>query len=320
MLIPQTAELLAAEEHEQGRGVVIILDEAHLLGVDQWPAARSVAKARRLLLLSHLDHPKAKERVPMDPLQRALDRLSAQEETAHERAGREQWAQTEGMRLVRLFVQSLVDGGATPLRLVLPTFARENYQVRNGTWYTLRRREEHRWNRADTEVGAGWPITWTGPYTVVPSFTRNRDETVPARVSLGAVVYSPSDDMLRCCVVDQVASSDEVPGYNGEGAQHALHTAKVALVEPRVYGELCDDTGCGLPRWVVERQVPWTEGIGHIYISAASQTVETGHHQFETLEAPSGRGDDAFRWFLGRTLSVLDEDLKVRGLRWSGAR
>ena len=35
MLIPQTAELLAAEEHERGRSVVIILDEAHLLGVDQ---------------------------------------------------------------------------------------------------------------------------------------------------------------------------------------------------------------------------------------------------------------------------------------------
>ncbi len=30
-LIPQTMELLAAEEHERGRTVVLILDEAHLL-------------------------------------------------------------------------------------------------------------------------------------------------------------------------------------------------------------------------------------------------------------------------------------------------
>jgi type II secretory pathway predicted ATPase ExeA len=34
-LIPQTAELLAAEDHERGRTVVLVLDEAHLLDADQ---------------------------------------------------------------------------------------------------------------------------------------------------------------------------------------------------------------------------------------------------------------------------------------------
>jgi type II secretory pathway predicted ATPase ExeA len=34
-LIPQTSEMLAAEEHERGRTVVLVLDEAHLLGIDQ---------------------------------------------------------------------------------------------------------------------------------------------------------------------------------------------------------------------------------------------------------------------------------------------
>ena len=34
-LIPQTTEMLAAEEHERGRTVVLVLDEAHLLGIDQ---------------------------------------------------------------------------------------------------------------------------------------------------------------------------------------------------------------------------------------------------------------------------------------------
>jgi type II secretory pathway predicted ATPase ExeA len=34
-LIPQTTELLAAEDHERGRTVVLVLDEAHLLDADQ---------------------------------------------------------------------------------------------------------------------------------------------------------------------------------------------------------------------------------------------------------------------------------------------
>ncbi len=34
-LIPQTMDLLAAEEHERGRTAIIVLDEAHLLGADQ---------------------------------------------------------------------------------------------------------------------------------------------------------------------------------------------------------------------------------------------------------------------------------------------
>ena len=45
MLIPQTAELLAAEEHERGRNVVIVLDEAHLLGVDQLEELRLLTNA-----------------------------------------------------------------------------------------------------------------------------------------------------------------------------------------------------------------------------------------------------------------------------------
>jgi type II secretory pathway predicted ATPase ExeA len=34
-LIPQTVELLAAEDHERGRTVMLVLDEAHLLDADQ---------------------------------------------------------------------------------------------------------------------------------------------------------------------------------------------------------------------------------------------------------------------------------------------
>jgi type II secretory pathway predicted ATPase ExeA len=34
-LIPQTMDLLAAEEHERGRSVVLVLDEAHLMTADQ---------------------------------------------------------------------------------------------------------------------------------------------------------------------------------------------------------------------------------------------------------------------------------------------
>ncbi len=45
MLIPQTADLLAAEEHERGRTVVTILDEAHLLGVDQLEELRLLTNA-----------------------------------------------------------------------------------------------------------------------------------------------------------------------------------------------------------------------------------------------------------------------------------
>ena len=44
-LIPQTSELLAAEEHERGRNVVIVLDEAHLLGVDQLEELRLLTNA-----------------------------------------------------------------------------------------------------------------------------------------------------------------------------------------------------------------------------------------------------------------------------------
>ena len=44
-LIPQTTELLAAEEHERGRNVVLILDEAHLLGPDQLEELRLLTNA-----------------------------------------------------------------------------------------------------------------------------------------------------------------------------------------------------------------------------------------------------------------------------------
>jgi type II secretory pathway predicted ATPase ExeA len=44
-LIPQTSELLAAEEHERGRHVVIVLDEAHLLGPDQLEELRLLTNA-----------------------------------------------------------------------------------------------------------------------------------------------------------------------------------------------------------------------------------------------------------------------------------
>jgi type II secretory pathway predicted ATPase ExeA len=44
-LIPQTAELLAAEEHERGRTAVLILDEAHLLDADQLEELRLMTNA-----------------------------------------------------------------------------------------------------------------------------------------------------------------------------------------------------------------------------------------------------------------------------------
>ena len=43
--IPQTADLLAAEEHERGRTVVLILDEAHLLTGDQLEELRLLTNA-----------------------------------------------------------------------------------------------------------------------------------------------------------------------------------------------------------------------------------------------------------------------------------
>lgn len=44
-LIPQTAELLAAEEHERGRTVILVLDEAHLLTGDQLEELRLLTNA-----------------------------------------------------------------------------------------------------------------------------------------------------------------------------------------------------------------------------------------------------------------------------------
>lgn len=44
-LIPQTTDLLAAEEHERGRTVVVILDEAHLLTSDQLEELRLLTNA-----------------------------------------------------------------------------------------------------------------------------------------------------------------------------------------------------------------------------------------------------------------------------------
>ena len=45
-LIPQTADLLAAEEHERGRTVVLVLDEAHLLISDQLDELRLLTLCR----------------------------------------------------------------------------------------------------------------------------------------------------------------------------------------------------------------------------------------------------------------------------------
>ena len=44
-LIPQTVDLLAAEEHERGRTVVLVLDEAHLLAADQLEELRLLTNA-----------------------------------------------------------------------------------------------------------------------------------------------------------------------------------------------------------------------------------------------------------------------------------
>jgi type II secretory pathway predicted ATPase ExeA len=44
-LIPQTADLLAAEEHERGRTVTLVLDEAHLLNSDQLEELRLLTNA-----------------------------------------------------------------------------------------------------------------------------------------------------------------------------------------------------------------------------------------------------------------------------------
>ena len=44
-LIPQTVDLLAAEEHERGRTVVLVLDEAHLLDADQLEELRLLTNA-----------------------------------------------------------------------------------------------------------------------------------------------------------------------------------------------------------------------------------------------------------------------------------
>jgi len=44
-LVHQTGELLAAEEHEKGRLTILIVDEAHLLGVDQLEELRLLTNA-----------------------------------------------------------------------------------------------------------------------------------------------------------------------------------------------------------------------------------------------------------------------------------
>lgn len=44
-LIPQTVDLLTAEEHERGRTVVLVLDEAHLLDADQLEELRLLTNA-----------------------------------------------------------------------------------------------------------------------------------------------------------------------------------------------------------------------------------------------------------------------------------
>ena len=45
-LIPQTSDLLAAEEHERGRHVTIVIDEAHLLAADQLEELRLLTLCR----------------------------------------------------------------------------------------------------------------------------------------------------------------------------------------------------------------------------------------------------------------------------------
>lgn len=45
VLIPQATDALAAEEHERGRQVVVIVDEAHLLDADQLEELRLLTNA-----------------------------------------------------------------------------------------------------------------------------------------------------------------------------------------------------------------------------------------------------------------------------------
>ena len=45
-MIPQTSDLLAAEEHERGRTTILVLDEAHLLTADQLEELRLLTLCR----------------------------------------------------------------------------------------------------------------------------------------------------------------------------------------------------------------------------------------------------------------------------------
>jgi type II secretory pathway predicted ATPase ExeA len=53
-LIPQTMDLLAAEEHERGRHITVALDEAHLLSADQLEELRLLTNSE---MDSHPDSP-----------------------------------------------------------------------------------------------------------------------------------------------------------------------------------------------------------------------------------------------------------------------
>lgn len=181
--------------------------------------------------------------------------------------------------------------------------------MRVGPWYARGDYTQHYLSRSDTVVGLAWPVIPSfGWLTVTQGGFTDRDLYRPGRVALPAVVYMPSDDSLRFCAVDPDYAGDQ----DTNGHWERLRQAKTVLVQPEVLG---GETGAGygVPLWVTWQSLS-TEPLDVLVESPTSEArLPSG---YTTLRAPVGRGDDAYNWYLGRTLGSLDQELRNRGLTW----
>ena len=257
-----------------------------------------------------------------ESMDRALGRLDKEASEARQREDQFDWAIEQAQLLAKRYARTLEIGGREPVNIVSPTYSRSDFRVRAGPWYSFSKRDEHKWSRSNKSIGRAWPIM---PILGLQQVIRGRsvyDAWMPGDVSLPIVVFSDAGILLSA-VVDHIVKEDMLDDSTGEAQFKEMMSSRQVLIDPKVVGTPCDDGYCGLPLWV-----SWIAG-GNIYSSRASAaelrmrstTAELRDEvgRTRTYAAPPGRGDEAYEWFLGSTVRVLDSQLKKMHLKWASA-
>lgn len=261
----------------------------------------------------------------LDPVDEALGRLESERESARAGSDPAQWAQDQAHLLVQRYVRSLRQGSVEPLRVIAPTFTREDWTDKSGGIFSRRSEQRHRWLRSDQTEGTAWLVRAADTWATIEkgAFIPGDGAFEPDTDAPVVIIYEPNQDTMRLAVLMRTRALRRL-GMGG-AAFEEIRDAKEATVAPQFNGLKCDylSTGpltswmckgtCGYPLWAdrIEQSV-------QTYLGArGSAYEELPHGGFREVTLPTGTGATAFDFHVGGLLKTLDAQLREQGLTWS---